>query len=320
MNRIIPLPEQRLNAQKTAGYIGQALSGILKECRPLCVLLDLENCISPIKISTLEQKLKVQFADVRLICATARHKAENQVLGEDHEKNSAYRHLKAVPGIPLIELIQDLKLYALLLDGMHQMGFDGKSAQNRLWRMRVDKELTRLWELGKNLEYHFKRPQDITPDLMNDIVEMVAAGGSVDTTHVRSNLETAYLIGYTMENAVIVGDSSLKHPRQAFIERLKNMTELDFTGCVERGYTSVRPEYRSLGIGTRLLEGLTARAADVGIYSIIDEKNIAAQKIAIHNNTRKIAQYFSEKANKDLGVWMPDDMATAFLHKGSLKK
>ncbi len=129
------------------------------------------------------------------------------------------------------------------------------------------------------------------------------------------NLETAYLIGYVMENGVIVGDSSLKHPRQAFVDRVKSFTGLDFTGCVERGYTSVRPEYRSLGIGTRLLEGLTARAKDVMVYAIIDEKNIAAQKMAIHNNTRKIAAYFSEKVQKTMGVWMPDKMADAFLHR-----
>ena len=100
---------------------------------------------------------------------------------------------------------------------------------------------------------------------------MVDAGGSVDITHVRANLEKAYLIAYATENGVIAGNSSLKHPRQVFIERLYRSTGLDFTNFVERGYTSVRPEYRAMGIGARLLEGLTCRATGVKVFSLISE-------------------------------------------------
>ncbi|WP_321491729.1 GNAT family N-acetyltransferase [uncultured Desulfobacter sp.] len=318
MNRLVPLPERGPDVEKMTGDIGTIISEILKTGPPSCLFLNWGNCVASILQNVVEKQVKTQFADVPMISATTFDKAENEALEQHLDKISAYSHLKAVPGIPLIELIRDPGFYSLLVDGMQKIGFDGKNAQNRLGRIRVDEKLTRLWELGENLEYHYEKPGDIPADLMNDIVEMVGAGGSVDTTHVRTNLEAAYLIGYAMENGVIVGDSSLKHPRQTFIDRLKNMTGLDFTGCVERGYTSVRPEYRSLGIGTRLLEGLTERAVDVGIYSVIDEKNIPAQKIAINNNTCKIAQYFSEQASKHLGVWMPQTRAEAFLdrHKG----
>lgn len=318
MNGIVSLPGQGPDAEKMTGDILATISKILKTSGPACVFFNGDNCVSSALQNAIEQQMKTEFSDVPMIAATAFAQAENKVLEQQLEEIAAYSHLKSVPGIPLIELIREPGLYSLLVDGMHGIGFNGKSAQNRLGRLRADEELTRLWELGENLEYHYKKPGDISSDLMNDIVEMVGAGGSVDTTHVRTNLGTAYLIGYAMENGVIVADSSLKHPRQTFIDRLKSMTGLDFTGCVERGYTSVRPEYRSLGIGTRLLEGLTKRALGVGIYSVIDEKNIPAQKIAINNNTCKIAQYFSEKANKHLGVWMPQTMAQAFLdrHKG----
>ena len=154
----------------------------------------------------------------------------------------------------------------------------------------------------------FRSPRELSRETMDEIVAMVDAGGSVDITHVRANLEHAYLIGYAVENGVIVGNSSLKHPRPVFIERLRGITGLDFTDFVERGYTSVRPEYRALGIGTRLLEGLTARAGDKKVFSIIGEDNLATQKIAIRNKTRKIAVYFSDKTGKDMGVWMPAHM------------
>jgi GNAT superfamily N-acetyltransferase len=165
-----------------------------------------------------------------------------------------------------------------------------------------------LVTLGENMVYHFMPPPDLPRGYLDRVCAMVAAGGSVDPAYVRSNLEKAYLIGYARENGVLVGNSCLKHPRKSMIERLKKTTDLDLNGCVERGYTSVRPEYRSLGVGRKLLEGLTARAGKYKVFSIIDEDNLATRKIALHNNTRKIATYFSEKTNKHMGIWMPARM------------
>ena len=77
---------------------------------------------------------------------------------------------------------------------------------------------------------------------------------------------------------------------------------------MERGYTSVRPEYRGLGVGTRLLEGETALAREKGVpvYSILGVENIGAQAMAKRNGSRLVCEYHSEKAGKDLGLWLPD--------------
>ncbi|MCA1788141.1 MAG: hypothetical protein LC657_19375, partial [Desulfobacteraceae bacterium] len=64
----------------------------------------------------------------------------------------------------------------------------------------------------------------------------------------------------------------------------------------------------ALGVGKKLLEGLTKRAGKYRVFSLIGEDNPATQKIAMRNNTRKIATYFSEKANKQMGIWMPEQM------------
>ncbi len=162
--------------------------------------------------------------------------------------------------------------------------------------------------LGKEIQFYFVSPPELPPGYLDQIHAMVLAGGSVDSAYVRANLENAYLIGYAVENEKIVGCSCLKHPREALIRRLKTATGMDFSGCVERGYTSVRPEYRSLGVGRRLLEGLTARSGKYQVFAIIDEDNLATQKIARWNNTRKITTYFSEKTNKQMGIWMPVHM------------
>lgn len=156
--------------------------------------------------------------------------------------------------------------------------------------------------------FYYKKPCDLPDGYMDEIYKLVEAGGSVKTQFVRYNLERAYLIAYAMENGVIIGNSSLKHPRKEFIEKIKNITGFDFTNFIERGYTSVRPEYRAMGVGTRLLEGLTKRAGDYKIFSIISEDNKATQTIALRNKTKKIATYFSEKTGKEMGLWMPEHM------------
>jgi len=159
-----------------------------------------------------------------------------------------------------------------------------------------------------DITFYYKKPQYLPKGYLDKICRLVESGGSVDTQFVRYNLERAYLIAYAMENEVIIGNSSLKHPRKEFIERIQNITGFDFTNFVERGYTSVKPEYSGMGVGTRLLGGLTKRAGENKIFSIISENNKATQKIALRNNTKKIAVYFSEKTGKKMGLWMPEHM------------
>jgi GNAT superfamily N-acetyltransferase len=180
--------------------------------------------------------------------------------------------------------------------------------RDRLLRLRVDDDGERLFTIGATLAYHFLPPDRLPDGYLEEICAMVAAGGTVAPTHVRFNLLRAHLIGYVQEKGVIVGNSSLKNPRPEYIEAVQRQTRLDLTGFVERGYTSVRPEYRGLGIGTRLLEGLTQRAGDRKIFSVIAEDNAATKIIAIRNRTRKVATYFSEKAGKPVGIWMPEWM------------
>lgn len=188
------------------------------------------------------------------------------------------------------------------------LGLLGRISKNDLLRLRIGKDLDRICRLGENLRFEYLKPSQIDRATMDEIVAMVDAGGSVDITHVRANLEKAYLIALATEDGVIVGNSSLKHPRPAFIERINRISGLDFSGFVERGYTSVRPEYRAMGIGAKLLEGLTERAVDVKVFSIISEDNLATQKIAERNRTKKILTYQSEKLGKAMGIWMPEHM------------
>ncbi|MGA6925294.1 MAG: GNAT family N-acetyltransferase [Desulfosarcina sp.] len=214
----------------------------------------------------------------------------------DCHADETYGQVRPLPGRPLWQMVNDPLKRFLLVDRL---------TKDRLLRLRVDNDGERLFTIGTSIEYHFLRPDRLPVGYLEEICAMVAAGGTVPATHVRYNLERAHLIGYAEEKGVIVGNSSLKNPRPEYIDRVRRRSGLNLTGFVERGYTSVRPEYRGLGIGTRLLEGLTARAGDRKIFSVIAEDNIATQIIAERNRTRKVAAYYSEKAGKFVGIWMP---------------
>jgi GNAT superfamily N-acetyltransferase len=215
---------------------------------------------------------------------------------------SGYRGVAPLPGAPLWCVLQDPFLLIPLLR---------ETTAAELGRWRFDAQTGAGFRLGDELSYRFLPPVELLPEEMDEVCRMVLAGGSVKERWVRHNLERAFLIGIVTERGVIVANSSLKHPRQEYIDQVGRQTGIDLSGFLERGYTSVRPEYRGLGIGTRLLAGLTARAQGEKIFSIIGEDNIATQKIALRNRTKKVAAFHSRALGKPVGVWMPESIADA---------
>ena len=179
-----------------------------------------------------------------------------------------------------------------------------------LCRMRVADDGS-TFTVGVGLEYHFAPPAEVPAAIFDEVLRLVSAGGAVTTERVRVNLETAFLIGYVTERGRVVADSSLKHPREEYIETVHQQTGFDLRGFLERGYTSVRPEYRGLGIGTKLLEGLTARAEGRKFYSIIAEDNEATKTMARRNSTVQVGSFFSTKMNKQAGIWTAAEFAEA---------
>lgn len=160
----------------------------------------------------------------------------------------------------------------------------------------------------KTLQYFFSPPGDLGPGVLDIICDLVAAGGSVSMTFVRHNLETAFLIGFVKDGDEIIACSSLKHPRPEFIAAVREQTGIDLENYLERGYVSVKPAYRKMGIGSSLLAGLTARVGDRKLFSVIGEENVGGQKISLNNRSKRVAVYQSQKTGKSLGIWIPEWM------------
>ncbi len=158
------------------------------------------------------------------------------------------------------------------------------------------------------LEYAYAPPADLPEGYFDAICRLVESGGSVGSEWIHSNLRRAFLVGYVLDQDNLIACSSLKEPRPEYTASVREQTGLDLRSYLERGYTSVKPAYRGKGIASRLLAGLTIRAAGRKIYSVIGEDNIGGQKIALNNKTRRIAVFVSQKSGKKLGIWIPEAM------------
>ena len=211
----------------------------------------------------------------------------------------AYAEVAELPGQPFWRWLSD-PVYMLL--------YVKRYGVKKLLRWRVNEDGRTLHILGSRMEYHFVRPQDLPPGYLDEICKMVEAGGSVGVEWVRHNLKNAFLIGYVTEKGSLVANSSLKQPRTEYVDAVSGQSGIDLKHYLERGYTSVRPEYRGMGIGTKLLEGLTKRIGDRKLFSIIAEDNIATKKMALRNKTKKVGQFYSDRAGKEIGVWIPEWM------------
>ena len=221
------------------------------------------------------------------------------VLDQPQETPAVYTQVTRLPGRPLWNGLND-PVYLLLYVNRHGV--------KKVTRWRLQDDGISVHGLGENMVYHFVKPRDLPPGYLGEICRMIESGGSVGTKWVRYNLERAFLIGYVLERDIIVGNSSLKHPRTEYVEAVNRQSGLDLSQYLERGYTSVRPEYRGMGIGTKLLEGLTERIGNRKLFSIIGADNVATQKIALRNKTRRVASFFSKRLNKEVGVWIPEKM------------
>ncbi len=191
------------------------------------------------------------------------------------------------------------------MDIFHLLVHINRSGTKKVMRWRIDESGTSIDTIGEGITYHYKKPEDLSPQSFEQICLLVEAGGAVGAKWIRHNLERAYLIGFAMEKGAIAGTVSLKNPRREFIEYMKGKTGIDLGDFVERGYNSARPQYRGLGIGSVLVKGLTERVGEKRLYSTISSDNLVAQEIARRTGTKNVAVYYSERLGKDVGVWIP---------------
>ena len=174
----------------------------------------------------------------------------------------------------------------------------------RVLGWKVDPEDFSITKVGGAIRYFFQRPEEVPPDILEKIFELVERGGEVGLSWVRNNLKEAFLIGYAMEGERVVGTMTHKKPLSNYVRQIEEKTHLDLHGYLERGYTSVRPEYRHLGVGDRLLKGLVERSPGKKIYVTINVDNLDPIKLTLRNHMRLAATYHNERTGHEIGVFI----------------
>jgi GNAT superfamily N-acetyltransferase len=156
---------------------------------------------------------------------------------------------------------------------------------------------------SNRIRYFFQKPEEVPPEMLENIYRMVGSGGEVGVSWIKDNLKHAFLIGYAVEQGRIVGAMVHKKPLEKYVRKIEEKSRLNLEGYLERGYTYVRPEYRGLGVGDRLLKGLVEGSPGKKIYVTIRMDNIPPIQLTLRNNMHLAATYVNERTGHEIGVF-----------------
>ena len=145
----------------------------------------------------------------------------------------------------------------------------------------------------------------ISPSVLEQIQNLIIRCGGVGPAYVMENLQHAFLISYAMdETGRVVGSVTLKNQKEAYRRKIEAATGLDLSGYLERGYTSVEPQFRESDIADRLIKGLIERSRNKKIYVTIRTDNTPALKLAYKNSMTLAATFIYEKTGNEVGVFV----------------
>jgi hypothetical protein len=153
------------------------------------------------------------------------------------------------------------------------------------------------------MTYRFQRPQDVSSIHLDQIHQLIIDAGKVGTSYIAENLRNAFLIGYTLKGDRVIAGVTLKNPKEEYRRRIEEATDLNLTGYLERGYTTVVSEFKNRGIPHKLIQGLCERSRGLKIYVTIRMDNIPALKLAAKNGMSLAAQFLNQKTGHKIGVF-----------------
>jgi len=154
-----------------------------------------------------------------------------------------------------------------------------------------------------DIRYCFTPPDETPEAVLDQICDLVAQSGGVGTSWINENLQKAFLIGYAIHEDRVVGTSTHKYPKEKYRKMIEAETGIDLSGYLERGYTAVDPEFRDLGIGGRVIQGLIERSVGRKIYVTIDMDNPWPLQMTHRVGMVLAARFINERTGHELGVF-----------------
>jgi len=181
--------------------------------------------------------------------------------------------------------------------------YSARYGLKKVTEWRVDPADLSVNTSANGIQYLFKRPDEVPSEILEKIYDLVESGGEVGVSWVKDNLNQAFLIGYAVLQDRIVGAMVHKKPLEKYVKKIEEKTHLDLKGYLERGYTYVRPEFRGLGVGDRLLKGLVSGSPGKKIYVTIRMDNFPPIQLTLRNNMNLAATYVNERTGHEIGVF-----------------
>ena len=154
-----------------------------------------------------------------------------------------------------------------------------------------------------DIRYCFTPPDETPEAVLDQISDLVASGGGVGTSWIRENLKKAFLIGYAVCDGRVVGTSTHKYPKERYQKKIEAETGLDLSGYLERGYTAVDREFRDMGIGGKVIQGLIERSKEQKIYVTIDMDNPWPLRMTLRVGMILAARFINDRTGHELGVF-----------------
>jgi GNAT superfamily N-acetyltransferase len=154
------------------------------------------------------------------------------------------------------------------------------------------------------VKFYFKKPEEVSPNILDQIQNLIKKGGGVGSAYIEENLQNAFLVSYAMDQNRVVGTVTLKHPKDFYRKKIEAATGLDLSGYLERGYTSVHPEFRDQDIADALIKGLIEKSKGQKIYVTIRMDNISPLMLTYKNNMILSAQFINERTGHQIGLFM----------------
>ena len=228
--------------------------------------------------------------DYRFTCSKG---MDAETLSRFLRRAQEYR-LKKIYGHPFWFYLR-IREYLLLYSAKHGLN------KVRAWNVNPADLSVNTW--ANRIRYFFQKPDEVPSEILEKIYDLIESGGEVGVSWVRDNLKQAFLIGYALEQDRIVGAMVHKKPLEKYVRQIEEKAHLDLKGYLERGYTHVRPEFRGLGVGDRLLKGLVSGSQKKKIYVTIRMDNFPAIQLSLRNNMHLAATYLNERSGHEIGVF-----------------
>lgn len=171
-------------------------------------------------------------------------------------------------------------------------------------RLKVDPDTLRVYMAGTHLKFNFLKGEELDEQLLERLRAFISGSEEVGRSWIGDNLRNALWIAYVEEGEKIVATMVHKRPKEKYLNYLREKTGLDLRGYVERGYSFVRPEYRGLGIGDRMLKGLVKRTPDTPVYVTIRLDNLPAIRLTEKNQMKLVASYLNERTGHEVGIFI----------------